>query len=226
VEWSEAKLQDISDFEHFNAFFTRELAQDARPVDPDPMSFVSPCDGRISQCGRATDGRILQAKAKLGREAMHGVAIEVDGVSIVDRAPAVRLAGVYTHLAVADRDDEDGRRFTLDQMESLDEVVEGICIGQAWEDDVRVVLFVRLREGLTLDDALRDRIRSVIRKNASPRHVPARVVQVDDIPRTRSGKITELAVRDVVHGRAVKNVEALANPEALEHFRNRSELAS
>jgi len=112
------------------------------------------------------------------------------------------------------------------QAESLDEVVEGICIGQAWEDDVRVVLFVRLREGLTLDDALRDRIRSVIRKNASPRHVPARVVQVDDIPRTRSGKITELAVRDVVHGRAVKNVEALANPEALEHFRNRSELAS
>ncbi|MDH4017299.1 MAG: acetoacetate--CoA ligase, partial [Actinomycetota bacterium] len=112
------------------------------------------------------------------------------------------------------------------QAESLDEVVESIAIGQQWEDDVRVVLFVRLREGLSLDDALRDRIRGIIRKNASPRHVPARVAQVEDIPRTRSGKITELAVRDVVHGRAVKNVEALANPEALEQFRDRDELAS
>ncbi len=111
------------------------------------------------------------------------------------------------------------------QAESLDEVVESIAIGQQWEDDVRVVLFVRLREGLSLDDALRDRIRGIIRKNASPRHVPARVAQVEDIPRTRSGKITELAVRDVVHGRAVKNVEALANPEALEQFRHRDELA-
>ncbi len=110
------------------------------------------------------------------------------------------------------------------QAESLDEIVESIAIGQTWEGDVRVVLFVRLREGLTLDDVLRDRIRRVIRSKASPRHVPARIVQVSDIPRTRSGKITELAVRDVVHGRPVANVEALANPEALAQFADRAEL--
>jgi len=112
------------------------------------------------------------------------------------------------------------------QVERLDEVVESIAVGQQWEGDVRVVLFVRLREGLELDDALRDRIRHVVREKASPRHVPARIVQVGDIPRTRSGKITELAVRDVVHGRPVKNVEALANPEALEQFSGRDELAT
>jgi acetoacetyl-CoA synthetase len=89
---------------------------------------------------------------------------------------------------------------------------------------VRVVLFVRLRPGCVLDDALRDRIRSQIRRNTSPRHVPARIVQVDDIPRTKSGKIVELAVRDVVHGLAVKNVEAMANPEALALYRNLPEL--
>ncbi|HUP94750.1 MAG TPA: acetoacetate--CoA ligase, partial [Burkholderiales bacterium] len=110
------------------------------------------------------------------------------------------------------------------QVEQLDEVVESLAIGQDWDGDVRVVLFVRLRDGLTLDAALIDRIRRQIRENATPRHVPARVVQVADIPRTKSGKIVELAVRNVVHGLPVKNVEALANPEALEHFRNRSEL--
>jgi acetoacetyl-CoA synthetase len=111
------------------------------------------------------------------------------------------------------------------QAEAIDEVVEGLAIGQQWDGDVRVVLFVRLREGLTLDDGLEQRIRGAIRQGASPRHVPARIVQVHDIPRTRSGKITELAVRDVVHGRSVKNVEALANPEALDQFRDRPELA-
>ena len=88
------------------------------------------------------------------------------------------------------------------------------------------MLFVRLREGLTLDEALADRIRRQIRENTTPRHVPARIVQVTDIPRTKSGKIVELAVRDVVHGRPVKNVEALANREALDQFRNRPELQS
>jgi acetoacetyl-CoA synthetase len=112
------------------------------------------------------------------------------------------------------------------QVESLDEVLESICIGQDWEDDVRVVLFVRLREDLTLDDDLQTRIRKVIRDNTTPRHVPARIVQVGDIPRTISGKIVELAVRNVVHGREVKNVDALANPEALELFRNLPELQS
>jgi acetoacetyl-CoA synthetase len=110
------------------------------------------------------------------------------------------------------------------QVERLNEVVESLAIGQEWGSDVRVVLFVRLREGLTLDNALADRIRRQIRENTTPRHVPARIIQVDDIPRTKSGKIVELAVRNVVHGRPVKNVEALANPEALEHYRNRPEL--
>jgi acetoacetyl-CoA synthetase len=112
------------------------------------------------------------------------------------------------------------------QVERLDEVVESLAIAQDWEHDVRVVLFVRLREGLVLDDALVERIRRQIRDNTTPRHVPARIVQVDDIPRTKSGKIVELAVRNVVHGRPVKNVEALANPEALELYRNRAELQS
>jgi acetoacetyl-CoA synthetase len=87
-----------------------------------------------------------------------------------------------------------------------------------------VVLFVRLRDGLVLDDDLRNRIRKHIRDNTTPRHVPARIVQVGDIPRTKSGKIVELAVRNVVHGRPVKNIEALANPEALELYRDRDEL--
>ena len=101
-------------------------------------------------------------------------------------------------------------------------------IGQDWPpqnpNDVRVVLFVKLREGVTLDDELTKRIRQTIRDNTTPRHVPAKVLQVADIPRTKSGKIVELAVRNVVHGRAVKNQEALANPEALAHFRDRAEL--
>ncbi|MDX1382794.1 MAG: acetoacetate--CoA ligase, partial [Thermoanaerobaculia bacterium] len=112
------------------------------------------------------------------------------------------------------------------QVESQDEVLEALVIGQEWEGDVRIVLFVVLREGLELDDELRGRIRSEIRSHASPRHVPARILQVADIPRTRSGKITELAVRDVIHGREVPNREALANPEALEGFRDREELRS
>ena len=110
------------------------------------------------------------------------------------------------------------------QVEQLEEVVEGIVIGQDWQDDVRVVLFVKLKEGTQLDDVLMNRIKKKIRENTTPRHVPAKIVQVMDIPRTKSGKIVELAVRDVVHGRTVKNLEALANPEALEHFRNRAEL--
>ena len=112
------------------------------------------------------------------------------------------------------------------QVESLDEILESICIGQDWDDDVRVVLFVRLREGLVLDDDLQTRIRKIVRENATPRHVPARIVQVSDIPRTISGKIVELAVRNVVHNRPVKNTDALANPEALELYKNLPELQS
>jgi acetoacetyl-CoA synthetase len=110
------------------------------------------------------------------------------------------------------------------QVEKLPEVLESIVIGQHWDNDVRIVLFVKLKEGLILDDALVKRIKETIRANATPRHVPAKVLQVADIPRTKSGKIVELAVREVVHGRPVKNLEALANPEALEYFKNRPEL--
>jgi acetoacetyl-CoA synthetase len=110
------------------------------------------------------------------------------------------------------------------QVEQLDEVVESLAIAQQWDHDERIVLFVRLRDGETLTPALEARIRLQIRQNTTPRHVPARIVQVTDIPRTKSGKIVELAVRDVVHGRDVKNREALANPEALEQFRSRREL--
>jgi len=110
------------------------------------------------------------------------------------------------------------------QVEQIDEVMEAICVGQQWEGDVRVVLFVRLRDGVELDDALAERIKRRIRAETTPRHVPARIVQVSDIPRTLSGKIVELAVRDVIHGRAIKNTEALANPEALDQYRDRPEL--
>ncbi len=106
------------------------------------------------------------------------------------------------------------------QVEKLQEVEESIVIGQDWDGDVRVVLFVKLRPGMTLDDELTTRIKTQIRDGCTPRHVPARVVQVADIPRTKSGKIVELAVRDVVHGRAVKNKEALANPEALDLYKD------
>ena len=110
------------------------------------------------------------------------------------------------------------------QVEQLDEIVEGLVIGQDWDNDTRVVLFAVLRDGVVLDDGLRDRIRKRIRQNCTTRHVPAKIVQVADIPRTRSGKITELAVRDVVHGRTVKNQEALANPDALDLYSNLPEL--
>ena len=111
------------------------------------------------------------------------------------------------------------------QVEQLEEVQEAIVIGQDWDDDVRVVLFVVLKPGITLDDKLRDRIKKQIRTGASPRHVPARIIQVADIPRSKSGKISELAVRDIVHGRDIKNRQALANPEALDIYRNMAELA-
>jgi acetoacetyl-CoA synthetase len=110
------------------------------------------------------------------------------------------------------------------QVEQFDEVLESIVIGQEWAGDVRVVLFVKLRDGYALNENLVARIKQQIKANTSPRHVPAKVVQVADIPRTRSGKIVELAVRDVVHGRPIKNTGALANPEALEHFKERPEL--
>ena len=106
------------------------------------------------------------------------------------------------------------------QVEQLPEVLESLAVGQAWEGDERVILFVRLQESRSLDAALTDRIRTVIRENTSPRHVPAKVFQVADIPRTRNNKIAELAVRNVIHHQPVRNITALSNPEALDLFRD------
>jgi acetoacetyl-CoA synthetase len=110
------------------------------------------------------------------------------------------------------------------QVEQLPEIVESLVVGQNWEADVRVVLFVRLQPGTMLDEPLREKIRQKIREQASPHHVPKRIIQVSDIPRTISGKITELAVRDIIHGRQVLNRDALANPEALELYRDLPDL--
>ncbi|MGM0428683.1 MAG: acetoacetate--CoA ligase [Pseudomonadota bacterium] len=139
---------------------------------------------------------------------------EHDGVIIYGRSDAVlNPGGVRIGTAEIYR-----------QVEKVDEVLESIAIGQQYQDDERVVLFVKLREDIKLNDELRQIIAKTIRANATPRHVPAVILQVDDIPRTISGKIVELAVRNVVHGEPVKNTDALANPEALDYFRDREEL--
>ncbi len=147
----------------------------------------------------------------------HGDYVELtehDGVVIYGRSDAtLNPGGVRIGTAEIYR-----------QVEQLDEVQEAIVIGQDWEGDVRVVLFVRLADGLTLGDQLVQEIKGRIREGCTPRHVPAKVIQVADIPRTKSGKIVELAVRDVVHGRPVKNQEALANPEALALYASLAEL--
>jgi len=147
----------------------------------------------------------------------HGDFCEItphDGIVIYGRSDAVlNPGGVRIGTAEIYR-----------QVEKLPDVIESIAVGQEWNGDVRVVLFVRVRGGVAFDERLQSSIRDVIRANATPRHVPAKIVAVTDIPRTKSGKIVELAVREVIHGRPVKNVEALANPEALEQFRDRREL--
>ena len=109
-------------------------------------------------------------------------------------------------------------------VESFEEILESIVIGQEWEDDIRIVLFVKLKEKASLDEKLKNEIKNKLRQLVSPRHVPAKIISVADIPRTRSGKITELAVRDVIHGKKIKNIEALSNPEALDLFKDLSEL--
>ena len=146
----------------------------------------------------------------------YAVVTEHGGIVILGRSDAVlNPGGVRIGTAEIYR-----------QVEKLEEILESLAVGQDWEKDVRVVLFVRLRAGAQLDAALEKRIRDVIRANTTPRHVPARIIAVPDIPRTISGKIVELAVRNVIHGRPVRNTDALANPAALEHFRDRPELAS
>jgi len=138
----------------------------------------------------------------------HALLTERDGIIIYGRSDAVlNPGGVRIGTAEIYR-----------QVEQLPEVLESIAVGQEWDNDVRVILFVRLRDGITLDDTLRARIAKQIRDNTTPRHVPAKILQVTDIPRTISGKITELAVRETIHGRPVKNSDALANPQALALF--------
>jgi acetoacetyl-CoA synthetase len=154
-----------------------------------------------------------------------------------------RFAGVWTHGDWAELTEHEGMIIygrsdaTLNPggvrigtaeiyrvVEDFDEVLEAVCVGQEWEGDQRIVLFVKLREGLVLDEALRERLRQVIREQCSPRHVPAKIIQVPDIPRTMNAKVSEIAVREVIHGRPVKNLGALANPEALKFFEGLAEL--
>ncbi|HEX4480928.1 MAG TPA: acetoacetate--CoA ligase [Rudaea sp.] len=144
----------------------------------------------------------------------HALLTEHDGIVIYGRSDAVlNPGGVRIGTAEIYR-----------QVEQLPEVLESIAVGQDWDNDVRVILFVRLRDGVTLDETLRGRIKKQVRDNTTPRHVPAKILQVSDIPRTISGKIVELAVRETIHGRPVKNTDALANPAALDQFRDRTEL--
>ena len=110
------------------------------------------------------------------------------------------------------------------QVEQIEEVLEGLVVGQIWKDDTRVVLFVRIKENSILTEELIDQIKTKIKTGASPRHVPAKIIAVLDIPRTKSGKIAELAVRDLIHGKPINNITALANPECLNEYKNIKEL--
>jgi acetoacetyl-CoA synthetase len=168
---------------------------------------------------------------------------DADG-SAYRRAYFARFPGVWTHGDFAERTPHDGfvihgrSDATLNPggvrigtaeiyraVESLPDIAESLAIGQAWQGDTRIVLFIVLHAGASLTDDLQETIRATIRRNLTPRHVPARIIAVPELPRTRNGKLSELAVRAVVHGEAVGNTEALANPTALQYFRNRPELA-
>ncbi|MFL6279803.1 MAG: acetoacetate--CoA ligase [Vicinamibacterales bacterium] len=181
-----------------------------RPFPSMPLGFWNDPDGRKYHAA------YFETFPRVWRHGDYAAITEHDGVIIYGRSDAVlNPGGVRIGTAEIYR-----------QVEQIAEVVESLVIGQQWQRDERIVLFVRLKDGVVLGPELEDRIRRQIRENASPRHVPARILQVSEIPRTKSGKIVELAVREVVHGREIKNAEALANPEALEQFRNRAELQS
>jgi acetoacetyl-CoA synthetase len=181
-----------------------------RPFPSMPLGFWNDADGTKYRAA------YFDTFPGIWRHGDYAALTEHNGVIIYGRSDAVlNPGGVRIGTAEIYR-----------QVEQMDEVVESLVIGQHWERDERIVLFVRLKEGLNLDRDIEDRIRRRIRENASPRHVPARILQVTEIPRTKSGKIVELAVRNVVHGRDIQNREALANPESLEQFRNRIELQS
>ncbi|MGF0336727.1 acetoacetate--CoA ligase [Ectopseudomonas toyotomiensis] len=180
----------------------------ARHFPSIPVGFWNDADGEKFRAAYFTTFPGVWAHGDYAEETAHG------GLVIHGRSDAVlNPGGVRIGTAEIYR-----------QVEKVPQVLESIVIGQDWQGDVRVVLFVRLRDGVTLDDTLREEIRRVIRTNTTPRHVPAKIIQVADIPRTLSGKIVELAVRNVVHGRPVKNTDALANPQALELYRSLAEL--
>jgi acetoacetyl-CoA synthetase len=180
----------------------------ARPFPCAPIGFWNDPDGSKYHSAYFDSWPDIWAHGDYGEVTAHG------GYIIHGRSDAVlNPGGVRIGTAEIYR-----------QVEKIDQVVESIVVGQQWQDDVRVVLFVVLRPGVELDEELRARIRRSIRDNTTPRHVPARIIQVSDIPRTISGKIVELAVRNVVHGRPVKNTDALANPEALELYRDLPQL--
>jgi acetoacetyl-CoA synthetase len=180
------------------------------PFPSMPLGFWNDPDGRKYHAA------YFERFPGVWRHGDYAAITEHDGVIIYGRSDAVlNPGGVRIGTAEIYR-----------QVEQIDEVVESLVIGQKWEHDERIVLFVRLKDDVRLTPELEDRIRRRIRENASPRHVPARILQVTEIPRTKSGKIVELAVREVVHGRDIENAEALANPDALEQFKNRVELKS
>jgi acetoacetyl-CoA synthetase len=180
------------------------------PFPSMPLGFWNDPDGRKYHAA------YFDKFAGVWRHGDYAAITKHDGVIIYGRSDAVlNPGGVRIGTAEIYR-----------QVEQIDEVVESLVIGQNWEHDERIVLFVRLKDDIRLTPELEDRIRRRIRENASPRHVPARILQVTEIPRTKSGKIVELAVREVVHGRNIKNADALANPEALDQFKNRVELKS
>ena len=173
-----------------------------------PVGFWNDPDGsRYHQAYFATFAGIW-AHGDYGELTSHG------GVIIHGRADAVlNPGGVRIGTAEIYR-----------QVEKVHEVLESIAVGQEWQNDTRIILFVRLRADITLDDELSQKISQTIRSNTTHRHVPAIILQVSDIPRTLSGKIVELAVREIIHNRPVNNTDALANPAALELYKNRPEL--
>jgi acetoacetyl-CoA synthetase len=186
-----------------------ELACTA-PFPSMPVGFWNDADGRKYHAAYF---------ARVPNVWCHGdfaVATEHDGFLILGRSDAtLNPGGVRIGTAEIYR-----------EVDRIADVLESLAVGQDWDGDVRIVLFVRLRDDVVLDDALRERIRKTLRDNASARHVPAKIVQVPDLPRTISGKLSELAVRNVIHGRKVDNVGALANPEALAAFRDLPELGA
>ncbi len=180
------------------------------PFPSMPLGFWNDADGKRYHAA------YFERFANVWHHGDYAVLTENDGLVILGRSDAVlNPGGVRIGTAEIYR-----------QVERLPEIAESLAIGQEWEGDVRVVLFVRMQPGIELDDLIRKRIKDAIRSNTTPRHVPAKIVAVPDLPRTLSGKIAELAVRNVVHGQPVKNADALANPRALEYFRGLPELQS